>query len=296
MKLACALFGSFSLAVLSGCGSGVTPGYIGYTALRDGKGERTVLFGFDANRRGQIARLTDSGELIDSCSEPPPDAATTLAQKASAEGSGAVTTAAAATGEGKLSGAYESSQAVIELGKRTAETLFLREILFRRCEARMNARSVAQADTRTAKEKAAEALTKGTADDKFFADVIAAYSGLAVTKERAERAGLMRELQQKLPAEALRDPDLLNKIALAVDDPAKIADVYKRAAELAKETEEKRKKDAEAAAKKKCEESEKAAIAACKTGCSGEGTAKSDCQSKCDTDKINQCVKEAMSK
>lgn len=299
-----ASLGALLLAALSGCSSSVTPGYIGYTGIKDGKGERTILFGFDANRRGQLARVTASGELIDSCSEPPPDAATTLAQKASGEGSGAVTTAAMATGEAKLSGNYESSQAVIELGKRTTETLFLREILFRRCEARMNARTVAEDDKRSPELKTAEAQAKGDKDDVFFEQVIKAYSGLSATKERAERAGLMRELQQRLPADALKDTELLNRIATAIDDPAKVADVYKRAAELAKEADDKKKKEAEAAAKKeaeaaakkKCEESEKPDIKACKDKCTGDATAKKECQSKCETDELAQCVKEAMSK
>ncbi|WP_437710578.1 hypothetical protein WMF45_37170 [Sorangium sp. So ce448] len=301
---ACFSILTVSLTLLAGCGATTTPGYIGYTAITDNKGERTILFGFDANRRGQLTRLTASGELIDSCSEPPPDAATTLAQKASGEGSASVTTAQMATGEGKLTGSYETTQAVLELGKRTAETLFLREILFRRCEARMNARSVAEDDNRDAATKAAEATARGDTDDKFFFEVIKAYTGLAATKERAERAALMRELQQKLPSDALKDAELLKRIAAAIEDPAKVADVYVRAAELAKEAEEKKKKEAEeaakkeaeAAAKKKCTESEKIDIKACQDKCSGDAEAKKYCQSKCEVDEISACVKEALSK
>lgn len=290
---------------LAGCGATTTPGYIGATYIVDGKGQRTVLFGFDANRRGQIARLTSSGELIDSCSEPPPDAATTLAQKVTGEATGAVTTAAAATGEGKVAGSYEASQAVIELGKRTSETLFLREILFRRCEARMNARNVADTDARPADGKGSELkpLTadevkgKIEADDAFFTQVITTYGQLSATKERAERAALMRELQAKLPADYLKDSEMLKRLGEAVDDPSKVAAVYQRANELAKAAEDKKKAEAEAAAKTKCETDDAAKKKTCSDACTGAADAIKTCKEKCESDaktRVEQCVKEAV--
>ena len=283
-------------AVLAtGCpNSTTTPGYIGYTSLKDGAGERTVLFGFDANRRGQLARLSSSGELIDSCAEPPPDAATTLAQKASAEASAAVTTAAGATGSGKVAGSYEASQAVMELGKRSSETMFLREILFRRCEARMNARVVTKEQAasvkvgdlaKTSDFTAAELVSlkmveekQNKLDDAFFDTVIGAYSGLAATKERAEQLALVRELQQKLSGDDLKDSEVLRRLGEAARDPAKVPSVYERVAELAKQREKAKRDEAEKAAKLKCDEKQKVANKECKDDCKGNEAAVKACK------------------
>ncbi|MGE0397185.1 MAG: hypothetical protein AB7T06_10730 [Kofleriaceae bacterium] len=236
---------TFAIAIVtSACGSsGRTPGYIGTTTITQKDEVTTMMFGFDANRRGTLVRIDNDGRLIDSCAEPPPDSTAALALKASIAGTGESALKRGsidAEARGGASGSYESTQSIVQLGERTAETLFLREVLFRRCEASMNSRAV----TKSSNGAVSVAAVELDATDKFLNDAMGAYTRLAETRERSQRQLLIREFQARLPEDALKDPKLLELLGQALTDPAKVADVYKRAAELLKAAEEKKAKAA----------------------------------------------------
>ena len=99
-------------------------------------------------------------------------------------------------------------------------------------------------------------------DDQFFKDVMGTYGGIVRAQvevigvdERNARLGLLAKLVTSLPVERQRDSKLLEALAAATTDASKIADVYKRAAEMM--AEEERKKAEEE--KKKAEEEKKKA-------------------------------------
>lgn len=256
---------AFAALLTTGCGSTETAGYFGYNQVSVENNKHHAILGLDANRRAAFVVFDKDGAIVDFCSEPPPDAATALATKLSLEASGKGQAADAVTGEGKLAAAHESAQAVTELGKKTSETLFLREILFRRCEARLSTHVNASAEVvKTTDANKLTALAdaqkkKNDADDAFFNAVIKSYEGIVRANvevvgidERNARLGLLAKLIAALPAERQKDAKLLDALAAASIDASKLADVYKRAAEMMAEDEKKK-----AEADKKKEEDDK---------------------------------------
>jgi hypothetical protein len=160
-----------------------TAGYLGRSQFTASSDEHNGILGFDSNRRAAYLTLDDKGRILGICSEPPPDTAATLALSANVNASGQATAVGGATGQGTFSVNGSMSQNVTELAKITSDTLFLREVLFRRCEAKMARHSGSGGDPALESQKDA-------ADDTFFKDVMKSYVSLASARAASAQASV----------------------------------------------------------------------------------------------------------
>jgi hypothetical protein len=182
----------------SGCASAgtLTPGYLGNNQFTVSPGAHNAILGFDSSRRAAYLSLDDAGHIVGVCAEPPPETAATLGTSYNVSASGQATAAGGVTGGGAVTVNGTTVQNVTDLAKTTSETLFLREILFRRCEARMN-RHPGHGEDAVRDEH----MKKDAADDAFFTALMKTYVELS-TAHTASAPSASTQTASKAPAPA----------------------------------------------------------------------------------------------
>lgn len=167
---------------LAGCGAFTTPA--GYQELEPGQ---SYWFRYDASRRGSVMVVGDAP--VRYCAEPSPD----IALEVNGDGGLSVTTAAGVSADVK---ARLQSQ-VIQLAGLNSTIRFLRETLYRVCEARM-----------------ANAIT-AVENVQLMRQIIEAAQKLAEAQSSMASAQLTNEITKAAPAGALPAVEALVPAAVA---------------------------------------------------------------------------------
>ncbi len=108
--------------------------------------------------------------------------------------------------------ANQFAQTATKLADPTSATLFLREVLYRGCEAQLNNDSAAVTG--------------------LFTTTIEAYKDIVTADERSSRLKAIAGVAALLPDAKQKDSKLIGLEGAAFSDPAKLADLYEYAATL----------------------------------------------------------------